>query len=138
DHVDLAIAADADGVHMGQKDLPIVEVRKLLPPDMIAGVSTALVPEALNAEASGADYIAVGSIFPTTSKETTRPAGLETLRKVKSAVSVPVVAIGGINENNVLEVVKAGADAVAVISAVVGAEDVEGKARLLVSKMKGE
>lgn len=131
DYVDLALAADADGVHVGQKDLPVKEVRSILPIDKIIGCSAATLDEAIAAEAAGADYIAVGSIYPTSSKADTRPAGLETLRQVVEKVSLPVVAIGGINQTNVSDVIKARADAVAVISAVVGAEDVEEAARQL-------
>jgi len=136
DYVDLALAADADGVHVGQKDLPVVEVRSILPIDKIIGCSAATLDEAIAAEAAGADYVAVGSIYPTSSKADTRPAGLETLRQVVEKVSVPVVAIGGINPDNVRDVISAGAHAVAVISAVAGAEDVEGAARQLVAAME--
>lgn len=136
DYVDLAITTNADGIHVGQKDLPVQEVRALLPIDKIVGCSAATLEEAMRAEAEGADYVAVGSIYPTSSKAATRPAGLETLRQVKEALSVPVVAIGGINRDNVADVVASGADAVAVISAVVGAEDVEEAARQLVSAME--
>ena len=136
DHPDLALAADADGVHLGQHDLPTLEARRILPPDRIVGCSTALVEEALQAEREGADYIAVGTIFPTATKAVTRPAGLETLRRVKAAVSVPVVAIGGINESNAAEVARAGADAIAVISAVVSADHVEEAARRLALKFE--
>lgn len=136
DHPDLALAAGADGVHLGQKDLPVEVARRILPIEALVGRSTATLEEALQAQAEGADYIAVGSIFPTSSKEDTRPAGLETLRKVRGAVSVPLVAIGGINRDNVAAVMAAGADAAAVISAVVCADDVEGAARELAARVK--
>ncbi len=122
DHADFAIAVGADGVHLGQKDLPIESVRPLVG-GMIIGVSTNNVEEARRAESAGADYVAVGSIFPTGSKEITRPASIERLREVKNAVRVPVVAIGGIDASNAARVIAAGADAVAVISAVCGADD---------------
>jgi len=125
DYVDLAIASDADGLHIGQEDLPTESARKMLPGDKILGCSSATLEEALRAEKEGADYIAVGSIYPTSSKSPTRLAGLKTLRQVKSKVSVPVVAIGGINEDNIAKVIGAGADAVAVISAVLGAANVK-------------
>jgi thiamine-phosphate pyrophosphorylase len=131
DYIDLAIDSDADGLHIGQEDLPFDTARKMLPTDKILGCSSATLEEALKAEKEGADYIAVGSIYPTPSKSGTRIAGLKTLRQVKKKVSVPVVAIGGINEDNVASVISAGADAVAVISAVLGAANVkEGSQRL--------
>jgi len=123
DHADLALAARADGVHLGQHDLPIEVVRPIVGDAAVIGVSTNNAAEARDAEARGASYVAVGSIFPTSTKETTRPASTERLREVKSAVAVPVVAIGGINATNIAEVVAAGADAAAVISAVCGAAD---------------
>jgi thiamine-phosphate pyrophosphorylase len=125
DYLDLAIASDADGLHIGQEDLPIEAARKMLPGDKILGCSSATLEEALKAEKEGADYIAVGCIYPTPSKSQTRLAGLRTLRQVKSKVSVPVVAIGGINEDNIAKVIGAGADAVAVIAAVLGADNVK-------------
>ena len=136
DHVDLALASGADGVHLGQKDLPLVEARALMPEGAVIGVSTATVEEARKAEADGAYYIAVGAIYPTTSKAVTRPAGLVTLESVSGKVSVPVVAIGGINADNVGPVVEAGADSVCVISAVLSATDIEAAARDLSSKIR--
>jgi thiamine-phosphate pyrophosphorylase len=125
DYLDVAIASDADGLHIGQEDLPFAEARKMLPADKIIGCSSATLDEALQAERQGADYIAVGSIYPTPTKPGTRLAGLKILRRVKQKVSVPVVAIGGINEDNIAEVIRAGADAVAVISAVLSADSVK-------------
>jgi thiamine-phosphate diphosphorylase len=132
DHVDIAIACGADGVHLGQSDLPVSEARVLLAPDKIIGRSTHNLSEAELAESEGADYIAVGSMYPTTSKEEFTLAGLETLRQIREKTSLPLVAIGGINETNAAEVIEAGADGIAVISAVLGAEDVEKAARNLV------
>ncbi len=123
DHVDLALAVAADGVHVGQKDLPVSVVRRLVPREMIVGCSTNDPAEARQAEADGADYVSVGRLFPTGSKEDTRPATVETVRAVKAAVSLPVCAIGGINETNIDEVLAAGADIVAVIEAVIAAAD---------------
>ncbi len=125
DHVDLALGVAADGVHVGQGDLPVDVVRSLVPADFAVGASTNNVDEARAAEAAGASYIAVGALFPTSSKEPerTRAATPERLRQVKDAVGVPVVGIGGIDASNVAEVIDAGADAVAVISAVCGADD---------------
>ncbi|MCH8161503.1 MAG: thiamine phosphate synthase [Chloroflexi bacterium] len=136
DHADLALAAGADGVHVGQGDLPVEEVRRIVPAGFIVGASTNNVHEALAAEAAGASYIAIGSIYPTSSKEPerTRAASPERLSEVKAAVGVPVIAIGGIDASNIEEVVRAGADAVAVISAVCGADDPQAAARELVER----
>jgi thiamine-phosphate pyrophosphorylase len=123
DHLDLALAVGADGVHLGQKDLPVSVVRRLAPREMIVGCSTNDVEEARRAEADGADYVSVGRLFPTGSKQDTRPATTETLRAVKAAVSVPVCAIGGITETNIDEALAAGADMAAVIAAVIAAPD---------------
>jgi thiamine-phosphate pyrophosphorylase len=129
DYLDLALASGADGLHLGQEDLPLVVARQLLPIDVILGVSVTTVKQAKAAEADGADYIAVGSIYPTSSKEKPKVVGLERLRQVRQAVSLPLVAIGGINKDNVAEVAAAGADAVAVITAVLGAKDIAKSAR---------
>jgi thiamine-phosphate diphosphorylase len=123
DHADLALACGAGGVHLGQHDLPIASVRPIVGAGMIIGVSTNNADEARVAESASADYVAVGAIFATGSKGNTRPADLDRIRNVKTAVSVPVVAIGGINASNIDSVVAAGADAAAVISAVCGAAD---------------
>lgn len=133
---DMALAVQAHGLHLGQKDLPLPVARRLLMPDQIVGVSCATVDEAQEADAAGADYIAVGSIFPTVSKLDTRPAGLMTLTKVRAVTKRPLVAIGGIGPENVDQVMAAGADAVAVISAVVGARDPEEAARTMVERMR--
>jgi thiamine-phosphate diphosphorylase len=132
DHADLAVACNAHGLHLGQHDLPIEDARAILHPHQIIGKSNALLEEALESERQGADYVAVGAIFPTGTKERTRPAGLETLERVKAQLSVAIVAIGGIGRDNVRQVTLAGADAVCVISAVVGEPDPEEAARRLV------
>jgi thiamine-phosphate pyrophosphorylase len=135
DHLDLALAAEADGVHVGQKDLPVSIVRRLMP-GAIIGCSTNNVEEALRAQADGASYVSVGRLFPTGSKADTRPAALETLRAVKQAVHIPVAAIGGISEENIDAVLAAGADLVVVIGAVVAAPDVREAARRLASHLR--
>jgi len=134
DHADLSLAVDADGVHVGQGDLPVAVVRKLVPPDFVVGCSTNNLDEARAAEVAGASYIAVGAIFGTASKEPerTRTASPERLREVKAAIGTPVVAIGGINASNIGQVLAAGADAVAVISAVCAADDPKAAAAELV------
>jgi hydroxymethylpyrimidine kinase/phosphomethylpyrimidine kinase/thiamine-phosphate diphosphorylase len=118
DSPELAAACGADGVHLGQGDLPVSEARKLLGAKRIIGVSTRTVDQALKAESQGADYVAVGSIFPTTTKSDAVHVGLEVLHKVRLAVRIPIVAIGGIERQRAAEVIDAGADALAVISAI--------------------
>ena len=136
DHADLAAACGAHGLHLGQHDLPLEGARALLKPHQLIGRSNATVEEAEESAAGGADYVAVGAIFPTGSKGDTRPAGLETLRRVAAGSHLPVVAISGINQENVGEVIAAGADAVAVISAVAAAEEPEEAARRLVQRIE--
>ena len=142
DYLDVALGTDADGLHLGQDDLPFTEARRLLPLGKILGCSTTTVEQATKAQSEGADYIAVGAIYPTSSKtSTTTPAkvvGLEILRQVKQAITLPLVAIGGINKDNVTEVIAAGADAAAVISAVLATEDPEKASRLIVERIEGE
>lgn len=133
DHVDLALAAEADGVHVGQKDLPVAVVRRLVPGGWVVGASTNNAEEARAAEAAGADYVSVGNLFGTASKDDTRPATLETLREVKAAVRVPVCAIGGVDETNIASAVASGADMAAVISAVMAADDPRAAAQRLAS-----
>lgn len=136
DHLDIALAASADGLHLGQGDLPISVTRRLLPIDMILGCSVKTVEQAKSAEADGADYIAVGSMYPTTSKEEPKVVGVRRLRLVRGAVSRPLVAIGGINKDNTAEVAANGADAVAVISAILGAKDIAEAARKIINSFE--
>jgi len=136
DYLDLAVAVDADGLHLGQDDLPIKLARKLLPIDKILGGSARTIEQATTAQSEGADYIAVGSMYPTTSKETAVVVGLERLRQIRQAVTLSLVAIGGINKDNVAQVMAAGADSVAVISAVLGAVDVEEASRQIVDRLE--
>ncbi len=139
DRVDVALAADADGVHVGQDDMPAALARRLIGPNMILGVSATSFEEALRAEQDGADYLGVGPIFPTSSKaDAAPPMGLDGLSAVATRVSIPIVAIGGISLQNVEAVVEAGADGIAIISAVVGAPDVEQAARLLISAVRAQ
>ncbi|HIP84078.1 MAG TPA: thiamine phosphate synthase [Methanothermococcus okinawensis] len=123
DRVDVALAVDADGVHVGQGDMP-VEIVKEMAPNLIVGVSASNLGEALQGEKAGADYIGAGSVFPTRTKEDAKLLGLEGLKEIVRNVPIPVVAIGGINHGNVKKVLKVGVDGVAVISAIVGAEDI--------------
>ena len=142
DYLDMALAIDADGLHLGQDDLPFKEARRLLAPGKILGCSTNTVEEAIAAQSDGADYVAVGAIYPTESKKTTTtPAevvGLETLRQVRQAVTVPLVAIGGISRDNAAAVIAAGADSIAVINAVLGAESPEEASRQLAEIFKAK
>jgi len=131
DRVDLALAADADGVHLGQNDLPIEYARKLLGNGRIIGVSAQSAEQAVQAERDSADYVAVSAIFSTPTKPDAEALGLESITKIKENVNIPVVAIGGIKEENAARVRKAGADCIAVISAVVSAIDIEEAARNL-------
>jgi thiamine-phosphate pyrophosphorylase len=133
DYLGLVLAVGADGLHLGQKDFPISVARRLLPIDKLIGCSVNTVDQATAAQSDGADYIAVGSIYPTSSKETAKVVGVEVLRQIRQAVSLPVVAIGGINKDNVAEILAAGADSVAVISAILKAEDVEEATRQIIA-----
>jgi thiamine-phosphate pyrophosphorylase len=135
DYLDLAMAVDADGLHIGQEDLPLPVVRRELPIDKVVGCSVTTLSQATKAQTEGADYIAVGSIFPTTTKKEAIVVGVDILKELKQTVSIPLVAIGGINQNNVGKVVAAGADAVAMISAVLGEKDVRGAVQKLVQKI---
>ncbi len=118
DSPELAVACFADGVHLGQDDGSVHDVRKLLGQNKLIGVSTRTIDQALKAEMAGADYIGVGSIFPTKTKDDAELIGVEALRKIRRAVKIPLVAIGGIDSNNAAEAIDAGADSCAVISAV--------------------
>ncbi len=138
DYLDLALAANADGLHLGQGDLPIKVARKLLPMDKVLGCSVTTVEQAVTAESEGADHIAVGSMYPTPSKETAKVVGLEMLRQVRQKISLPLVAIGGITKDNVAEICAAGADSVAVIGAVLGAEAPEEAARQITDRFEAQ
>jgi thiamine-phosphate pyrophosphorylase len=130
DHLDMALACDADGVHLGQDDMRPDVARQIAPPGFIIGVSVGTVDEAARAESQGADYLAVSPVFSTASKYDAGPGrGLDVLREIRRSVRIPVIAIGGITKNNVQEVIAAGADGVAVISAVTGSADIAGAAR---------
>ena len=136
DRLDLALAVEADGFHVGQDDLPAPLARRLLPASMFLGVSTHSLAEARQAERDGADYIAVGSIFPTASKPEFHLVGLDLLRAVRREVKAPLLAIGGITADNVAEVIEAGADGAAVISAVCAARDPAEATRRLLERIR--
>lgn len=123
DRADIALAVDAAGLHIGQDDLPLTAARKLLGPNKIIGVSTATLDEALLAQNQGADYLGVGAIFPTNTKDDADSVSLEQLQAIKAGIKIPIVAIGGINGNNIQSVMKTGVDGVAVVSAIIAAAD---------------
>lgn len=125
DNVEIAIKCGADGIHVGQKDMEAGNVRALVGDDMMIGVSTQTVEQALEAEAAGADYLGVGAVFGTTTKPDANAASIETLKEICAAVSIPVVAIGGINRANMMKLSGSGVDGVALVSAVFAAENIE-------------
>lgn len=124
DNVDIAVRMDADGVHVGQNDMEAGNVRALIGPDKILGVSAQTVEQALLAEKRGADYLGVGAVFPTGSKDDADDVSFETLKAICGAVSIPVVAIGGITRDNTPELAGSGICGIAVISAIYGQEDI--------------
>lgn len=129
DNVSIALRMNADGVHVGQSDMEAGNVRALLGPDKIIGVSAQTVEQALLAEARGADYLGVGAVFPTGSKADAVEVPHETLKAICEAVSIPVVAIGGISRDNVQELTGSGICGIAVISAIFAQKDIEGATR---------
>lgn len=125
DNVDIAIKMDADGVHVGQSDMEAGDVRKKLGPDKIIGVSAQTVEQAILAEKHGADYLGVGAVFPTGSKDDAEDVPFETLKAICEAVTIPVIAIGGITKDNVKELAGSGICGIAVISAIFASKDIE-------------
>ena len=123
DSVELALESGADGVHVGQSDIQGRNIRALLGPDRILGITARTVEEAVAAQEAGADYIGVGSVFSTGTKKDARPMSRETLAAIRSAVSIPIVAIGGICADNILELTGSGVDGAAVVSGIFGADD---------------
>lgn len=133
DRVDIALACDAEGVHLGQEDLPLVAGRKLMGRKTV-GISTHDVDQARDAERNGADYIGFGPMFGSATKDTGYSArGVEMLKQIRDAVKIPIVAIGGINEQNVQQAWQAGANSAAIISDILGAEDVFAKTKRIVA-----
>jgi thiamine-phosphate pyrophosphorylase len=136
DDIDIAVAVDADGVHLGQDDLPLADARKIMG-DKIIGISTHAIEEARAAERDGADYIGVGPIFPTKSKEdVVDPVTTSYIREVVREIRIPFVAIGGIKLHNVDEVLAAGATRICAISEIVGSSDVAGTCRSFLAKIE--
>jgi thiamine-phosphate pyrophosphorylase len=138
DRLDIAQAVDADGVHLGQDDMPLKVARKILGSEKVIGITAHNLEEALQAEQDGADYVGVSPIFKTdTKKDAGEPVGIELVKEVKQKVKIPVVAIGGINLENAKQVISAGADAVCVISAIVCSENVEKAAKAIIEEIGG-
>lgn len=125
DNVDIAIKCHADGIHIGQKDMEIKAVRKLVGEDMMIGVSVQTVEQAMIAQNAGADYLGVGAVFNTSTKLDANDVSKDVLKDICKAVSIPVVAIGGINKSNILELSGIGIDGVALVSAIFAAKDIE-------------
>ena len=131
DNVEIALAVDADGVHVGQSDMEAGDVRAKLGPDKMIGVSAQTVEQAVMAEQNGADYLGVGAVFPTGSKADALEVSHDTLKAICEAVKIPVIAIGGISKENILELSGSGICGIAVISAIFAKDDIEEAAREL-------
>ena len=138
DDVEIALESGADGVHIGQHDASAVEVRRRIGPDRILGVSAQTVEQAVKAERDGADYLGVGAVFSTGTKPDADDVRYDTLRAICEAVSIPVVAIGGITRDNLGQLAGSGIDGVAVVSAIFAAEDPEAAARALRETVRRE
>ncbi len=137
DHADVAVLSAADGLHVGQTDLPVAAAKKVLGPDQMIGTSNHAMQEALVSISEEVDYVAVGAIYGTATKEVTVSAGLETLAKIRGEIDCPIAAIGGINASNIGPVMAAGAEMACVISAVGMADDPEAATRELVALING-
>lgn len=125
DNVNIAIECKADGIHVGQHDMETSSVRTLIPDDMILGVSVQTVKQAISAEKNGADYLGVGAVFSTATKQDADSVSFKTLLAISNAVSIPIVAIGGISANNILELKGLGIDGVALISAILSQKNIK-------------
>lgn len=131
DNVEIALKAGADGVHVGQSDLPLREVRKMCGSGMVIGVSAQTAAQAVEAERNGADYLGVGAVFPTSTKKDADAVSLATLREICKSVSIPVVAIGGISKANMMQLKGTGIAGVALVSAIFAAKDIAAECRVL-------
>ena len=125
DHVDVALACDAAGVHVGQQDMAAALVREKIGPEKILGVSVQTVEQAILAEKAGADYLGVGSIFPTSTKKDAALVSIETLKAICDSVNIPIVAIGGINEENIIKLKGSGIAGISVVSAIFAQKDAQ-------------
>lgn len=137
DRLDIAMAIDADGLHLGQDDLPIEIARKHFGEDKIIGISVSTTEEAVLAEKSGADYLGAGAMFPTGTKTDAKLVSLPELRLIKGSVSIPVVAIGGINENNAYDIFSTGIDGLSIVSAILAKENIREASSTIKSKIIG-
>jgi thiamine-phosphate pyrophosphorylase len=135
DYTDIAYCVNADGVHLGQNDLPLIEARRIIGKKKIIGISTHNLEQAIEAERDGADYIGFGPVFQTITKDAGEPKGIDMLREVKTKVKIPVVAIGGINLENIIPVLNTGIDAVAIASAILTG-DIEENVRRFMDFLK--
>ena len=131
DRIDIALAVDSEGVHIGQDDMPADIARKIIGEDKILGVSASTVEEAKKAQEDGADYIGSGAVFPTATKDDADSVSKEELKEIVDSIDIPVVAIGGINRTNIDELTGTGVDGVALVSAIFAAEDIENECREL-------
>ena len=138
DRVDIALAAGADGVHIGQSDLPARTVRGLIGGDKVLGVSVATAEEAVRAMEDGADYLGVGAMYPTATKSDNWPVTMEELRRIRASVPLPIVVIGGINVHTVPDFAGTGIDGLAVVSAVIAQPDIAQASRELIALFRGE
>jgi len=137
DRLDVAQAVKADGVHLGQSDMPLGLAKEILSNSMIIGISAESLQDAIEAEKGGADYLGVSPIYATPTKtDTAPPLGLAELKKIRKAVKLPLVGIGGLSKENAADVIRSGADGVAVVSAIVAADDPETAARELRHEIK--
>lgn len=136
DRIDVALAVGADGVHVGQRDIPAKMVREMIGPDMLLGVSATTVEEAVQAVADGADYLGVGAMFATNTKDDAKIVTIEELKRIREAVSVPIVVIGGINMQTLEQFKGYGIDGLAVVSAVMAAQDVKQAAKDLITAFR--
>lgn len=135
DRIDIAQAIDAEGVHLGQSDMPIKFARKILGYDKVIGISVGNVKEAIDAEEDGADYLGIGTVFYTgTKKDIKTPIGIEGLKEICNNIKIPSVAIGGVSKINFREVLSAGVNGISVISAILGENDIKQAAKNLISK----
>ena len=135
DRVDICLAVDASGVHIGADELPVEVVRNMIGKDKILGVTAKTVERALEAEQHGADYLGVGAIYPTTTKVITQPTSIETLKAIATTVSIPIVAIGGIKEDNMEPLEGTGIAGVAIVSEIMKADNIQEKCQSLRKKV---
>lgn len=129
DRIDIALAVDAAGVHLGQEDIPAKEARRIMGEEKVIGVSARTVELARKAVEDGADYLGVGAMFATNTKGNAKVIGKEKLKEIRATVSIPIVAIGGINHSNAAQLVDTGINGLAVVSSVIGASDIQAAAR---------